>query len=537
MYDFTEEQKEVLAKNGLSDYAAKALSVITDTAAKGLAVSVYPMYGSDTNQGIPPEEQQARAGQATAIYDGLLAAIKEDFTKCNWQYLYYPQAGENPVKLFPFPVPMDKADTPQTDAATAGARADILSFAKQLAERFQDLDVRMYLLGTYSEQQYGQQYLYPEVTETLMYSQEERDAAAAKARDDELYEWSKESYGLISAAELLRKDLPPVEWLADGLIQTVGVGVLGGAEKAGKSFFAMQLAVSISQGKPFLNRETKQTGVLYIDLDQKNESRNKGRLEKLAGDCPNIVYQKEHKKGTYFPSIADTPDTFAMVKGLMLQAKRDRGLHIGLVIIDVYADILPLDGKGNQDAYRQGRKEMRSVVQFADTNNVFVLLVHHTNKGKNEDTPFHMLSGSTALFSNCDAGILLSRSAQTKETYMYVSGRDQESDKHILQFHTDTCTFEYRGTADEYKQRKDVQDYMEHPIRQALTFLLDANGGIEQGLMKSIIADYERLSGKGLAYDPVVIGRWISQNEDNLREIDKIKFTKGRASYYTITKG
>ena len=49
-------------------------------------------------------------------------------------------------------------------------------------------------------------------------------------------------------AALLAERTPPVRWIIDGLFLEAGCGILGGAPKTGKSFFALDLAVSVASG-------------------------------------------------------------------------------------------------------------------------------------------------------------------------------------------------------------------------------------------------------------------------------------------------
>jgi len=48
----------------------------------------------------------------------------------------------------------------------------------------------------------------------------------------------------------LGKTTPPLEWLVDGLFIKGGAGILGGAPKTGKSFFALDLAISVASATP-----------------------------------------------------------------------------------------------------------------------------------------------------------------------------------------------------------------------------------------------------------------------------------------------
>jgi AAA domain len=64
--------------------------------------------------------------------------------------------------------------------------------------------------------------------------------------------------------------LPPPQWLIDGLLQTDTLAVLYGPPKAGKSFLAFDLALSVAAGRPSLGHEVKQGDVLYVSAEGGN---------------------------------------------------------------------------------------------------------------------------------------------------------------------------------------------------------------------------------------------------------------------------
>jgi RecA-family ATPase len=53
----------------------------------------------------------------------------------------------------------------------------------------------------------------------------------------------------VRAAELADKTAP-LSWLADGLFLSAGAGILGGAPKSCKSYFALELCVAVASGTP-----------------------------------------------------------------------------------------------------------------------------------------------------------------------------------------------------------------------------------------------------------------------------------------------
>ncbi|ADQ39670.1 DnaB domain protein helicase domain protein [Caldicellulosiruptor acetigenus I77R1B] len=76
---------------------------------------------------------------------------------------------------------------------------------------------------------------------------------------------------LITAADLINSNLPITEYLIDGLLPKEGVTLIQGDEKIGKSWLALNLALSLSTGYPFLgHKPTKTYNILYLALeDQK----------------------------------------------------------------------------------------------------------------------------------------------------------------------------------------------------------------------------------------------------------------------------
>ena len=67
---------------------------------------------------------------------------------------------------------------------------------------------------------------------------------------------------------MMRRDavfaMPPVEFLVDGLITDTGFTMMYGAPGTGKSFLAIDIALSVAHGQPWQGQGVKQGPVLYI---------------------------------------------------------------------------------------------------------------------------------------------------------------------------------------------------------------------------------------------------------------------------------
>ena len=88
-----------------------------------------------------------------------------------------------------------------------------------------------------------------------------------------------------SAAELMAKDVPPIEFLVDGLLPQ-GLNLLAAPPKYAKSWMALDLCLAVSGGDDFLGHKTHQADTYFMALED-SERRMKTRLETLlAGNEP-----------------------------------------------------------------------------------------------------------------------------------------------------------------------------------------------------------------------------------------------------------
>jgi len=72
--------------------------------------------------------------------------------------------------------------------------------------------------------------------------------------------------------QLIAAEFPEPDWLAEGLLPAVGLVLLGGRPKRGKSTLARQLTAAIGAGGMFLGRKLKPGRVLYICLEERPKS-------------------------------------------------------------------------------------------------------------------------------------------------------------------------------------------------------------------------------------------------------------------------
>jgi len=96
-----------------------------------------------------------------------------------------------------------------------------------------------------------------------------RDAPAPEGTAPPRERAYRTSYTL---TELMAADFPEPDWLVETLFPAVGLMLLGGRPKRGKSTLARQLAASLGVGGMFLGHQLKPGKVLYICLEERPKS-------------------------------------------------------------------------------------------------------------------------------------------------------------------------------------------------------------------------------------------------------------------------
>ena len=90
----------------------------------------------------------------------------------------------------------------------------------------------------------------------------------------------------ISLADLLAEEDEAEPWLVDHLLTRGGLSLVSGKPGAGKTTFARNMALSVAQGKPWLDRDVAQGHVVYLALEE----------QKNAGQAPHATDGRNGKR-------------------------------------------------------------------------------------------------------------------------------------------------------------------------------------------------------------------------------------------------
>ena len=175
-------------------------------------------------------------------------------------------------------------------------------------------------------------------------------------------------------AEIRKMDFPPPEFLVEGLIPKVGMGLLVGNPKAGKSFMALHLIHCVSKGIPFMGRECLQGSIMYLALEDPRERidfRTQATEELLGvSNCDTLEIN------------CQSDEWLATAKngGLeSLQGWIDETPDARLIVIDTI-QIFSGVRTGGADAYQKDVEAFTPIQTLAMRNGISVICIHHMNK-------------------------------------------------------------------------------------------------------------------------------------------------------------
>ena len=186
------------------------------------------------------------------------------------------------------------------------------------------------------------------------------------------------------ASEWLSMPDTPDNPIIEGLIEQGESVAVVGSSKAGKSFLALQMAVCIAAGVPFLGRKTCRRGVLVDNLEV-SEVQYKRRLRRMT-DAMGVSW--EQFRGTLFTNNRKNLDTTWEDAG-------DTAEFLGaeVIVIDPFYQIYE-GSEIDEKEIKVAIEQMKSLQKRGFT----LIVVFHAPKGYNGDRNLiDMISGSSRL--------------------------------------------------------------------------------------------------------------------------------------------
>ncbi|WP_019009567.1 AAA family ATPase [Deinococcus aquatilis] len=235
----------------------------------------------------------------------------------------------------------------------------------------------------------------------------------------------------LKVADLMATEFPPQQFIVEGLLP-VGLCMVAGAPKIGKSWLTLDLVISVALGRPFLNRVTQQGAVLYLALED-SPRRLQERLNRIA---PGTAWETAPLEiWTEIDPIDE--GGLAAVRGWLEVADCPR-----VIAFDVWGKF-DSRGTGTKDEYARITQTLQPLQAIAAEFGVAVVLIHHTKKTQGEGSagndPYDQIMGSRGLTSNMDLTMMLTRTRLQRDAVLSMTGRDVEENAIQLTFDKASC--------------------------------------------------------------------------------------------------
>jgi hypothetical protein len=221
---------------------------------------------------------------------------------------------------------------------------------------------------------------------------------------------------------LLVGDFPEPKFAVEGLIPT-GLTLLGGPPKAGKSFMVLDIALGVACGGRALSTlDCRQGSVLYLSLDNDSPRRLRDRARYImAGRDDDLSLA-----ATRLEVHTDWPVGQAAISACQEWCNdNDDPL---LIVLDTLVRAEPdFEGDGRTASYQASVEVLSRWAQFAMTNQVALLAVHHDRKSEAEDW-LNRFTGSRGITATASTLLMLDSKRGEREGLLRVAGRDLECD-------------------------------------------------------------------------------------------------------------
>lgn len=212
-------------------------------------------------------------------------------------------------------------------------------------------------------------------------------------------------------SEILAEHYDAPEFIAANLIP-IGLTILAGKPKSGKSLLAIDLANSFANGSRFLGKyDLTQQEVLYLALED-TEQRIQARLIKLSED----------PEGTGRFHCAT--DCCRLDQGFFenLENWLAQKPNVKLIIIDTFNKVRRLKRRGTTP-YEKDYNEISELKKFADLHEIAIIVIHHLRKSEAKDIT-DMISGSIGITAAADAILILQKERGSNQATFFATGRD-----------------------------------------------------------------------------------------------------------------
>jgi len=280
---------------------------------------------------------------------------------------------------------------------------------------------------------------------------------------------------LLSHEELVAGDLPPVEWLVEGLIPQDGITIIGGDAGVGKSWLVYHLAQCVAAGLDFLGQfPVKQGAVLVVDAESGRnllERRFKKLFRGLTRLYPHV------RRALPVSMLLAAVKLKGQAVGRFTELLKHEG--IALVIVDPLVHLHTTDENSSVDMAALF-ETLRRIQK--ETGCCFVL-THHSRKESRlaSNAAGQMLRGSSAIRGILDSHIFCRKLKFGRMKVQHDKSRYAEP---VPDFVVEIVDEDEETTAVRYVDAaEELADKTEHALSVIMRTLTDAGGAASRKMI------------------------------------------------------
>lgn len=237
---------------------------------------------------------------------------------------------------------------------------------------------------------------------------------------------------LVKVSDLKNQDEPTTEYVWGKVLSMRGSSLLVAKPKIGKSTLALNLAVAVSRGDPFLDLPTKRTPVWYLGLGGETKSSELTRFFEIRAVHEGVLVYAG-------PSIPDLVNE--------LRREFQECTSPPLVIIDTLGKAIDVS---DLNAYAEVNKQITFFTDLAAQTGSHIMMIHHAKKNAAEDVGDGVL-GSTAIRGAVETLLYLDK----KGDYRRIVSEQRYGEpipETLLMYDPYTCTLTPLGEAKAYER-------------------------------------------------------------------------------------
>lgn len=271
----------------------------------------------------------------------------------------------------------------------------------------------------------------PEVANETNNADKGVDGAAAAAEEDYPF------------AELLGMEFPPPKWIVPNFVPE-GLTLFAGKPKIGKSWFVLDMAITVARGGYMLGEtQCEQGDVLYAALeDTQADMKERGlMIAPNTDEWPRRLFIRHE-----LPALSE--GGLEKIEAWIKRAENPR-----LIIIDTLVKV-SADRSANKTQYQADSALLDGLKKLAGEHRLAIVVVHHTRKMESSD-PIDEVSGTLGLTGVADTTLRLTRAPGGQRGTLYGRGRRSKEIEMAVEMDSRTCRWRVLGDAASTKLSKE----------------------------------------------------------------------------------